>query len=100
MRPMSEVGYFFDWMVNQYPDKKQVCIENKTLVFNSKKGAYAINPQMLRAVLNGYSINMEVPMKLTKQDRTIKKTLNRLKEEKSERPRLEEKVKGKEYSTV
>lgn len=56
----------------------------------TKKPEYAINPTMLRAVLNGYCIDMEVPMTLDRQAKTIGKVPENMKQQAKERPQLEQ----------
>ena len=39
-------------------------VEDEILQLSTFKNEYAINPKMLRAVLNGYSIDMSVPCQI------------------------------------
>lgn len=55
-----------------------VRMEDSNLLISSLKPEYAINKNMLRAVLNGYSVDMTVPITLHRQDRTMASKLRML----------------------
>mmetsp|Transcript_7407 Transcript_7407/g.12510 ORF Transcript_7407/g.12510 Transcript_7407/m.12510 type:complete len:95 (+) Transcript_7407:1084-1368(+) len=51
----------------------QLRVEGLIMMMRVREKDYALNPQMLRAVLNGYAIDMKVPCTLYSQDRGFKK---------------------------
>ena len=60
--------------------------EDELFMLSILKEEYAINEKMLRAVLNGYNIDMEVPCQKYIQNREISSVMKQMKEdfEKSE----------------
>jgi hypothetical protein len=55
--------------------------ENEILMLSIAKPDYAINKEMLRAVLNGYAIDAKVPCQLNQQQRQMSDILKKMADE-------------------
>ena len=56
-------------------------VEDEILTLSTLNSEYAINEKMLRAVLNGYSIDMTEPCTKYMQDQKIGSRLNKMRQE-------------------